>query len=99
MIGQALEKLAAAGIELVPAPAMARHIVFTRDGFVSLVERREDGFGAIGSAGLATRHGFAALAWRDGDPFFVARGFEQTATAEQVARLRAFESDLRAALA
>lgn len=98
MIEQTLEKLAAAGIDLVPAAAMERHCVFTRDGFVSLVERRGDGFGGIGAAGLATEHGFAALAWKGADAFFVAHSFEQPATAEQVAKLRAFERDLREAL-
>jgi hypothetical protein len=99
MIEAKLEKLAAAGIDLVPLSDMARHFVFTRDGFVSLVERRDDGFGAIGAAGLATEAGFAALAWRGEMPYFVTREFEQPATQIDVERLRAFERDLRAALA
>lgn len=96
MTGQ-LEKLVAAGIELVPSEVTS-HFIFTRDGFVAFVERREDGFGNIGAPGLMTERGFAALVWRGDRGFFVARGFEQAASAEQVRAIRAFSVDLAAAL-
>lgn len=99
MIQEKLERLVAAGIEIVPVSELSRHLMFGRDGFVALVERRDDGFGNIGAAGLATEAGFAALAWRGDQPFFIARGFERAATPEEVATLRAFERDLHAALA
>ena len=92
-----LEKIAAAGIQLIPTE-LSSHFLFERDGFVALVERKEDGFGNIGSAGLMTDHGLAVLVWRGANGFFVGRGFEQEATAEQIDRLRAFADDLRNAL-
>ena len=98
MIETRLERLAAAGIQLLPIDEFQRHFVFERDGFVSLVERRDSGFGNIGGAGLATAQGLAMLTSRRQGLFFVARGLEIPATDEQVELLRAFERDLRAAL-
>jgi hypothetical protein len=92
-----LEKLAAAGIQIIPAE-IASHFILERDGFVSFVERREDAFGNIGTAGLMTERGFAALIWRGDQAFFVGKGFEQTASPEQVQKIRAFASDLAIAL-
>ena len=40
----------------------------------------------------------AVLVWRAGTPYLVARGHEQAATPEQVERLRAFSTDLTAAV-
>ena len=93
------ERLVAARIELLPAPEVTTHFIFTRDGFVSLVERRSEGFGGIGSAGLLVDQGFAPLVWRGERAFFVARGFEQEATAEEIEKLKDFSRDLNAALA
>ena len=92
-----LEKIAAAGIQLIPAE-LSSHFLFERDGFVALVERKEDGFGNIGSAGLMTDHGLAVLVWRGAKAFFVARGFDHEATADQVDKLRSFAADLQNAL-
>ena len=77
---------------------MSKHFVFERDGFVALVERREDGFGSIGAAGILSEKGFAPLVHRDGGPFFVAKGFEQPANDEQVSGVRRFQADLEMAL-
>lgn len=93
-----LQRLASHNIELVPFPGLMTHFVFARDGFASLVERTPHGFGQIGSAGLITERGFAALVWRDQQPWFVGRGFEHPATSEQVQSLRRFSADLRSAL-
>jgi hypothetical protein len=93
-----LERLAAAGIQLLPALEITTHYVFERDGFVALVERRDDGFGGIGSAGLLTGAGFAVLLERGGRAYFVAKNFELEARPEQVEALRRFSSDLREAL-
>jgi len=93
-----LERLVAAGIELVPAPEVGTHFIFTRDGFVALVERRGDAFGGIGSAGLLVDQGLAPLVQRGDHAFFVARGFEQEATVEQVDKLKQFSADLKQAL-
>jgi hypothetical protein len=99
-----LERLAAARIEMVSVPGLMRHFVFARDGYAALVERatgvadRSAGFGQIGAAGRVTGRGFEALMWRDGQAWFVAKQYEQEATDEQVAMLRRFHDDLRAAL-
>ena len=92
-----LEKLAAAGIQIVPAE-IASHFILERDGFVAFVERRDDSFGNIGAPGLMTERGFAPLIWRGDKPFFVAKGFEQSASPEEVLKIRAFASDLSKAL-
>jgi hypothetical protein len=92
-----LEKLVAAGIQLIPADVTS-HFIFERDGFVAFVERREDSFGNIGAPGLMTERGFAALIWRGDQAFFVGKGFEQPASPEQVQKIRAFGADLANAL-
>ena len=83
---------------MLPAVEIATHYVFERDGFVALVERTPDGFGGIGSAGILTGNGFAALILRGGRSYFVAKNFEQEATLEQVASLKRFSLDLKSAL-
>ena len=96
-----IEKLAAAGIQLLPAE-ITSHFIFERDGFVAFVERRENSlenaFGNIGAPGLMTERGFAALVWRGDQAFFVGKGFEQTASDDQVQKIRAFAADLADAL-
>jgi hypothetical protein len=91
------ERLAAAGFDLLPAE-ISTHFLFVRGGFVSLVERRESGFGNIGAPGLMMEQGFAALVWRGGEAFFVGKGYERRAEAEEVAALRAFDQELRSCL-
>ena len=91
------EKLATAGIQIIPAE-ITSHFMFERDGFVALVERRENAFGNIGAPGLMTEQGFAALIWRGPQAFFVGKGFERLASPEQVQKIRAFAADLATAL-
>lgn len=93
-----LTRLAAAGIELLPALELTTHFVFFRDGFVALVERREGGFGNIGAPGLLCEQGMAQLVWRGEQAFFIARGFEQPAPHEQIEALRRFGRDLKISL-
>jgi hypothetical protein len=92
-----LEKLAAAGIQIIPSE-IASHFILERGGFVAFVERREDGFGNIGASGLMTERGFAALIWRGSEAFFTGKGFEQAASDEQVREIRTFGADLKQAL-
>ena len=92
-----LGKLAAAGINLIPAD-LEKHFILERDGFIALVERIADGFGAVGTAGLLTERGLAPLVWRGDEAWFVTRGVEQRAQPGQVDALRRFQSDLGAAL-
>ncbi len=88
----------AAGIQLLPTVEITTHFVFERDGFVALVERRGEGFGGIGSAGRLTEKGIAPLVLRGGESYFVAKGFEQPATAQEVDGIRRFQADLTFAL-
>ena len=88
----------AAGIELVPFDGISHHYILAREGCVSLVEKRETGFGNIGAPGIMTEKGFACLVWRGADALFVAKGLEQAATSEQVSALRRFDTDLKTAL-
>jgi hypothetical protein len=95
---ETVERLAAAGIQLLPTSEIATHYVFERGGFVAMVERLGDGFGTVGSPGLLTERGFAALVWRQGKPWFVAKGHEYPAKDEQVEEVRRLAADLEAAL-
>jgi hypothetical protein len=92
------QKLVDSNIQLLPLPEISTHFVFERDGFIALVERVKDTFGRIGAAGLLSDKGMAPLLWRNGSPFFVAKGFEQPATESDIERLRLFQRDLEAAL-
>jgi len=94
-----LERLAASGIGIIPMPGAASHFFLERGGFVAVVQRSGEGFSPIGSAGRLTEKGFAVLVWRGEQAFFVARGYDQPASEEEVASLRLFDSDLRLALA
>ena len=83
---------------MLPALEITTHYVFERDGFVALVERTPDGFGGIGSPGILTGKGFAALIHRGDRSYFVAKNFEQQAQPDQVAALQRFSRDLKSAL-
>jgi hypothetical protein len=93
-----LERIAAAGIQLLPTPELPRHFVFERAGCAVLVERRDNEFGGIGSPGALTERGFEALVERPGGPAFVFKGDERPATPEQAETARALLRDLRQAL-
>jgi hypothetical protein len=93
------QKLVAAGIQILPASDAGSYFIFERAGFVALVERRGEGFGSIGAAGILTEKGLAPLVHRGNQAFFVAKGIEQAASTEQVSDLRRFQADLAAALA
>ena len=90
-----LERIAAARIQLLSLPQVNSHFAFERDGFVILVEKREDGFGGVGAPGLLSECGFAPLL--NGE--FVAKGFRRAASEEEQTTMRAFLADLQAALA
>jgi hypothetical protein len=98
LIERKLARLAELGFSLLPATEIRSHYIFERDGFVALVARQDDGFGGVGSPGLLTEKGFAALVWRGEKAWFVAHGFEQQATDEQTAKVRGFSRDLEEGL-
>jgi hypothetical protein len=89
-------ELGATGIQLVSETGS--HCVFARDNLIALVERTAGGYGSIGGTGILTERGLAYLVWRDGQAFLAGKGFEQPATEEQVAAVRGFSEDLKAAL-
>jgi hypothetical protein len=95
---EVFERLVAANIQLLPMSISPRHVVFERGGFVALVERGDTGFGSIGGAGVLTEKGFAPLVWRGGHGFFIAKGFEKPAAADEIELLRAFQRELESAL-
>jgi hypothetical protein len=93
-----LERIAAAGIQLLPTPQLPLHFVFERDGYVVLVERKGDGFGSVGSPGRLLPEGFAALIQRGSQAYFVAKGSETAASAEEAAAARLLFTQLKTAL-
>jgi len=98
LLGQ-LERLAALNIEILPTTEIPSHFVLTRGEAVVLVERRAEGFGAIGSPGaLSEKGGFAALVERQGRPFFIAKGEEREASEAEAAQVRQLYQDLKEAL-
>jgi len=97
-VEQILLRLAEANIELLPALEITTHFVFTRDGFVALVERRQAGFGNIGAPGILCDKGMAQLVWRGNQAYFVAKGFEQPVSSDMVSLLRKFGNDLKKSL-
>ena len=74
------------------------HCLFSRDLCVALVERSDLGFGSIGSTGILTETGLAYLMWRDGRALLAGKGGETAAEPAQVAAVRKFSEDLKAAL-
>jgi hypothetical protein len=90
-----LERIASSGIQILPVPEIASHFVLERGGCAVLVERREDGFGAIGSPGSLSDKGFAALVQRDGRDWFIGKGESREATDTEAAEARRLYRDLR----
>lgn len=93
-----LQRISAAGIELLPAPQIGTHFVFTRDGCAVIVEKRGDGFGGIGSPGRIGERGFEVLVERNGRTVFAGRGAESAATEAEAAAARRLLKDLQSAL-
>jgi hypothetical protein len=78
-----LSRLTALGIEPIDLD-LKRHTMVHRDGFVALIERtRVGGYRAAGTAGLLTERGLAPLVWRGEEAWFITRGSQVRATADQ----------------
>ena len=90
-----LERLAAAGVQMVPLPELATYFVLEREGCVVLVERRGEGFGAIGSPGVLIEGGFAALVARNGKDWLVGKSEARAASGGEAAAARRLYRDLR----
>ncbi len=94
-----LERIASSGIQILPVPEIASHFVLERNGCVVLVERREDGFGAIGSPGSLSAKGYSALVLRDGKDWFIGKNESREAMEAEAAEARRLYRDLREILA
>lgn len=90
-----LERIASAGIQILPVPEISSHFVLERNGCVVLVERRVDGFGGIGSPGSLSDRGFAALVLRDGRDWFIGKNESREATASEADEARRLYRELR----
>jgi hypothetical protein len=88
--------LGSSGIQLLTETQA--YAMFARDNLIALVERNAKGYGSIGGTGILIERGLAYLLWRGGQAFLAGKGFEQPATQEQVAAVRKFSEDLKAAL-
>jgi hypothetical protein len=86
----------AGGIELLVEARS--HRLYGRGNLVALVTRTAEGDASVGSTGILLERGLAYLVWREGRAFLVGKGFEQPGTDEQVAQMRAFSEELKAAL-
>jgi hypothetical protein len=93
-VTEIFERLVEHRIQILPLAEITTHFVLERDGFIALVERRGEAFGKVGAPGLLMEKGMAQLVWRGDAAFFVAKGWERVADAEEVAALRAFGADL-----
>ncbi|MBA3975203.1 MAG: hypothetical protein C0504_13425 [Candidatus Solibacter sp.] len=93
-----LQRIAEAGIGMLPVAELANHFIFTRDGMAVLVERRGEGFGGIGSPGRITERGFEPLISGGGREAFVFKGGEEAATAAEADAARRLLADLRPAI-
>jgi hypothetical protein len=93
-----LQRIAEAGIQLLPTPQLPNHFVFERDGFVVLVERRGEALGQIGSPGLLNPKGFGALVDRAGESYFVWKAEERMAQPREALSARSLLHDLKRAL-
>ncbi len=74
--------------------------VFHREGCLAMVPLTDDGlaYASIGSSGLVTDDGLMYLVYRDTGPMLVGNAAERPALPEQVAMIRQFSADLKAAL-
>jgi hypothetical protein len=94
-----LEQLAELGIGLIPAAGVSSHFLFERGGYVVVVERRESGFGRVGSPGkLVEGHGFAALVRSGSGEWFVAKDGRWPASPEEAEGARQLFTQLKAIL-
>ena len=90
-----LERLAAAGVQMIPVPELAAYFVLEREGCVVLVERRGEGFGAVGSPGVLLEGGFAALVSRDGKDWLIGKGETRAPSGGEASAARRLYRDLR----
>jgi hypothetical protein len=84
------------GISLVAeSPAVS---IFMREACVAMVGRTPGGGFSLGSTGMMTENGLAYLVWREGHACLAAKGGEVAAGPGQIAAIRQFSEDLKAAL-
>lgn len=88
------ERLEAAGFSTAPAQNPRFRLAY-RGEMLCLIDVRAS---QPGSVMRMTASGLASVVWRGEAAVFVGRGFEDVASAEALAEIRAFETDLKAAL-
>ena len=93
---QTAERLRSLDIRL--AADTRSHSLFVRGETLALVERVGEGFGGIGSTGIATERGVAYLVWRQDHAMLAAKGGEVPASPEQIEAILRFSEDLKSAL-
>jgi hypothetical protein len=89
-------RLHAAGIEYAAAGEQSRYFFLARAPFAVMVDSAAH---RIGAAGRMTDKGLAVLVWRDGEPWFQAKGFAEAAASEEIDLLRRFQAEVEAMLA
>jgi hypothetical protein len=87
-------KLEAAGFSTAPAQNPRFRLVY-RGEMLCLMDVRAN---QLGSVMRMTASGLASVVWRGEAAVFVGRGFEESASADALAEIRAFEQDLKKAL-
>ena len=96
MTPETAARLAGCGIQL--AAESPAYNMFVRGCCVALANPgAADGTG-IGSSGMMTEAGLAFLVWREGRPYFAAKGRETPASPAQVEEIQQFSLDLKRAL-
>jgi hypothetical protein len=89
-----LARLSASGIE---AGGEGEFITLSRGLCVAVAHRTGNGW-SVGSSGMVTERGLAYLVWKEGRAVLVLKGAEADASPEQIAELRKFSEDWKAAL-
>jgi len=95
VIPEILARLLAAEIE---TSGEGEYVTLSR-GLCFAVARRSGSELALGSSGIMTERGLAYVVWKNGQPLLASKGALADASPEQVAEIRKFSEDVKAALA
>jgi len=94
-----LERLAAAGYEIVAFPMYASAVGVRRGECAALLERVEGGMRALGKACWLVEGNLSVRVRRDGREWFVWKKKQVEATEERVAEVKQFQEDVKRMLA
>ena len=96
MTPETAARLAGCGIQL--AAESPEYNMFVRGNCMALANPGAAAGTGIGSSGIMTEAGLAFLVWREGRPYFAAKGRETPANSAQVEEIGKFSLDLKRAL-